>query len=114
MKMYELILRHLNSAFLSLILTNERGIERVFNSTNLHLFLHFSYIITPSRIHTMEVFYSHGQRPCKFIGTRESVYIEKNSTPTGSVWDTNMGIYMAHVTSCENVLLNYCVVHFYF
>jgi len=35
-------------------------------------------------------FHSRGQHLCKFIGTKESVYISKDSTPTRLVWDTTM------------------------
>ena len=35
-------------------------------------------------------FHSRGQYLRKFIGTKESVYISKGSTPTGLVWDTNI------------------------
>ena len=38
----------------------------------------------------MERFHSRDQYLCKFIGTKESVYIKNCSTPTGLVWDTNM------------------------
>ena len=35
-------------------------------------------------------FHSRGQHLCKFIGTKESVYIRKEFNSTGLVWDTNM------------------------
>ena len=38
-----------------------------------------------------------GRYLCKFIRTRENVYWEKNSTPTGLIWNTNMSA----LTSCE-------------
>ena len=59
------------------------------------------------------VFHSRGQHLCKFIGTKESVYIRKefnshrtkfwdtiNMAAVSLFWDTNM----AAVTSCENTL----------
>ena len=66
-------------------------------------------------------FHSRGQHLCKFIGTKESVYIRKefNSHRTGLghkhgrrliVWDTNM----AAMTSCENTQSEktvYCTTH---
>ena len=59
----------------------------------------------------LDCFHPRGQQPCKFIGTKESVYIRKelNSDRIGLVanmaavslfWNTNM----AAVTSCENAL----------
>ena len=36
----------------------------------------------------IERFHSHGQQPCKLIGTKES--LKKFNSPTGLVWDTNM------------------------
>ena len=54
-------------------------------------------------------FHSRGQHLCKFIGTKESVYIRKEFNSTGLVWNTNMAavslfwdINMTAVTSCEN------------
>ena len=38
----------------------------------------------------MECFHSRGQHLCKFIGTKESVYIRKEFNSHGMVWDTNM------------------------
>ena len=38
----------------------------------------------------IECFHSLGQHICKFIGTKESVYIRKEFNSTGLVWDTNM------------------------
>jgi len=61
----------------------------------------------------IERFYSRGQQPCKFTGTKESVYIRKefNSHRIGLVLYTNMAAVslfwntnMAAVTSCENAL----------
>ena len=69
-------------------------------------------------------FHSRGQRLCKFIGMKESVYIRKefNSHRTGLeqkngrrfiVWETNMAAVslfwdtnMAAMTSCENTQLH--------
>ena len=49
----------------------------------------------------IERFHSSGQSPCKFIGTKETVYTqEKSSTPTESVWFTNM----AAVSCCRDVM----------
>ena len=39
---------------------------------------------------SIERFHSRDQQLCKFIGTKESVYIRKTSTLTGLVWYTNM------------------------
>ena len=54
-------------------------------------------------------FHSRGQHLCKFIGTKESVYIRKEFNSTGLVWNTNMAAVslfwntnMTAVTSCEN------------
>ena len=54
-------------------------------------------------------FHSRGQHLCKFIGTKESVYIRKEFNSTGLVSDTNMAIVllfwdtdMAAMTSWEN------------
>ena len=43
-------------------------------------------------------FHSRGQHLCKFIGTKESVYISKDSTPTG----LGLGHKYGPITSCEN------------
>ena len=64
----------------------------------------------------MERFHSLCQHLCKFIGTKGSVCIRKeSSTPTGLLWDTNVAAVslfwdsnMATVTSCANAL--YCMV----
>ena len=61
---------------------------------------------------TIERFHSRDQHLCKFIGTKESVYMKKkSSTPRGLVWNTNLATVslcwntnMAAVTSCENAL----------
>ena len=61
---------------------------------------------------TIERFHSRDQHLCKFIGTKESVYIKKkSSTPRGLIWNTNMAtvslfwnINMVAVTSRENAL----------
>ena len=56
----------------------------------------------------MKSFYSDGQHLCKYIGTKESVYLKKSSALTGLVWNTAMAAVslfwntnMAAVTSCE-------------
>ena len=49
----------------------------------------------------MERFHSRDQYLCKFIGTKESVYIKNCSTPTGLFWDTNMA---AVSLDCEKSL----------
>ena len=37
-----------------------------------------------------ECFYSRDQHLCKFIGTKESVYIRNEFNPKGFVWNNNM------------------------
>ena len=63
--------------------------------------------LRPMRKHLTSSFYitvnraflqKSSQQLCKFIGTKQSFYIRKDSTPTGLVWNTNM----AGLTSCEN------------
>ena len=62
-----------------------------------------------SVIVSIEGFHSRGQHLCKFIGTKEIVYIRKDfSTPIGLVWYTNMAAIslfwntnMTAVTSCQ-------------
>ena len=48
--------------------------------------------VNENDIKAIERFHSRGHHLCKFIGTKESFCIikEKNPTPTGLVWDTNM------------------------
>ena len=55
-----------------------------------HLCLH--RLATDWSVLTAESFYSYGQHLCKFIGTKESICIRKesNSLGIGSVWDTNL------------------------
>ena len=59
----------------------------------------------------IKLFHSRDQQLCKFIRTKEIVYIRKEFNSTGLVWDTNMAAIslfwntnMATVTSCENAL----------
>ena len=65
-----------------------------------------------SVIVSIKGFHSRGQHLCKFIGTKEIVYIRKEfSTPTGLVWYTNMAAIslfwntnMTAVTSCQTAV----------
>ena len=59
----------------------------------------------------IERIHSHGQRLCRFIGTKEIFLLKKSPTPTGFVWSTSMAAMslfwntnMAAVTSCEYAL----------
>ena len=59
----------------------------------------------------IECFHSRGQHLCKLLEQKKAFALEKSSTPTGLVWDTNMAAVslfwdtnMAAVTSCENTL----------
>ena len=48
------------------------------------------HLLTQRKMKSIEYFHSRGQHICKFIGTKESVYIRKEFNSTGLVWDTNM------------------------
>ena len=62
------------------------------SSIHLYVYYHACFVLHVfiETVTIMLCFHSHGQHLCKFIGTKESVYIRKESTPTGLVWDTNM------------------------
>ena len=69
-------------------------------------------VLCPQWTKTIERFHSRGEHLCKFIGTKESIFIRKSSTPTGFSGYTSMAAVslfgntnMAAVTSCENALL---------
>ena len=66
----------------------------------------------------IERFHSHGEHLRQLIGEKR-VYIRKELTPTGLVWNTNMAAVsffwnnnMAAVTSCENAILNWLEITF--
>ena len=57
----------------------------------------------------IERFHSRGQHLCKFIRTKESVYIkEKSFTPKGLAWNTNMPPWRHVKTLRYPVLLTSC------
>ena len=54
-----------------------------------HLHFTWSSSAKPTNVFIAR-FHSRGKHLCKFVRTKESVYIIKSSTPTGLVWNTNM------------------------
>ena len=63
-----------------------------------------------SVIVSIKGFHSRGQHLCKFIGTKEIVYIRKEfSTPTGLVWYTNMAAISLFWNTNTTVMSNRCV-----
>ena len=70
-----------------------------------------NYDVRLAETRTIERFHSLGQHLCRFIGTKERVYIKKEFNSTRLSWNTNMAAVslfcnknMATVTSCENAL----------